>query len=161
MKQRLKRMPKQPLEVACALIVDDKKRLLLLRRHRDDLGGGLWASPGGRREATEQLMDTVRREVKEETGLEIADFTLLGTHELRMPHGVVHMQSYHAKVVQPVVVAIDPEEHHEYTWLPLDEVLTTPEIIWGLPTILKDFGLLKTVLVDPTLHDGSQALLLG
>jgi hypothetical protein len=45
-------------------------------------------------------------------------------------------------------------------WLALAELLTTENIIWGMPTTLVDFGLLVQFDSDPTLIDGSQAILL-
>ncbi|WP_064093487.1 NUDIX hydrolase [Rossellomorea aquimaris] len=57
------------------LIVNEKNELLL--QHRKDGG---WGLPGGLMELGESLEDTARREVKEETGLEIGQLKLLGIH---------------------------------------------------------------------------------
>jgi ADP-ribose pyrophosphatase YjhB (NUDIX family) len=51
------------------VIIDDG-RLLLVERARPP-GKGLWAVPGGRVSSSETLADAVRREVREETGLDV------------------------------------------------------------------------------------------
>ena len=52
-----------------AVIVQDASLLLVQRAH--DPGAGRWAVPGGRVEPGETLAEAVRREVREETGLEV------------------------------------------------------------------------------------------
>jgi 8-oxo-dGTP pyrophosphatase MutT (NUDIX family) len=56
---------------AAVLILDDQDRLLLLHRTDNDF----WGIPGGSMEPGESLVDTVKRETREETGLEIEDLT--------------------------------------------------------------------------------------
>lgn len=62
---------------AGAVIFDGDGRLLLVRR-RHDPGSGLWSLPGGRVEPGESVADAVRREVREETGLDVRVGRLLG-----------------------------------------------------------------------------------
>ena len=50
--------------------VVDGDRLLMVRRGREP-GLGLWAVPGGKPEYGESLHDAARREVLEETGMEV------------------------------------------------------------------------------------------
>lgn len=54
--------------VGVAVVADG--RLLLVKRGREP-GRGLWAVPGGKVETGEELTATARREVAEETGLEV------------------------------------------------------------------------------------------
>lgn len=57
-------------EVAVGVIWHDG-RLLIGRRRTDQMLGGLWEFPGGKRETDEPLEETARREIHEETGLEV------------------------------------------------------------------------------------------
>jgi D-glycero-alpha-D-manno-heptose 1-phosphate guanylyltransferase len=59
---------------ACAFVVDERGRVLLERR----ADCGWWCCPGGKLDAGETLEQTVHREVREETGLEIEVLRFLG-----------------------------------------------------------------------------------
>jgi 8-oxo-dGTP diphosphatase len=64
-----RRYPKRPLVGVGALILDGE-RILMAQRGKQPLLGW-WSLPGGALETGELLADAVRREVLEETGLEI------------------------------------------------------------------------------------------
>jgi 8-oxo-dGTP diphosphatase len=160
MAKRLEVMPKEPLDIVCCLIFDKQGRLLLLRRHSKDLGGGLWATPGGKQEPNEEPSLTAKREIKEETGLDLKGVKYLGAHKLQMPHGVARMKTYRATVDGDEKIVIDSEEHEGHRWFDINNLINEDKIIWGLPTTLMDFGLIKPFEVDPTLADGSKAFLL-
>ncbi len=154
-----KQPDKQPLPVASCLLFDESGHILLLKRQAAKQGGGLWAVPGGKIEPAEDAATTMRREVFEESGLQLDNADFLGVHELRMPHGVVHMTTFKA-TTPSTVVAIKPDEHSAFGWFAPQQLLTTPRIIWGLPSTLRDFGLMPDFGADPTLRDGSQIILL-
>jgi 8-oxo-dGTP diphosphatase len=54
--------------VAAVLVKDEK---LLLGKRKNAHGNGTWAFPGGHLEHGEEIMECARREVREETGLQI------------------------------------------------------------------------------------------
>ncbi|HSX35913.1 MAG TPA: NUDIX hydrolase [Patescibacteria group bacterium] len=144
------------IAIVGAFVYDQDGQLLLLRRHSDDLGGGQWGTPGGRIDPDESPLQAMQREFFEETGVKSPEFTELGVHEVRMPHGAVHITSYRAKLDPQAVVVIDPLEHEAYAWFDPDKLLEADRILWGMPSILRDFGLLNDFAGDdPTLADGS------
>ena len=61
--------PSAPIVGVGAVVVQDGKALIVKRAH--DPRKGEWSLPGGRVELGESLVDAVRREIREETGLEI------------------------------------------------------------------------------------------
>ncbi|MHA1721565.1 MAG: NUDIX hydrolase [Candidatus Baldrarchaeia archaeon] len=61
--------PEAPIVGVGAVIVKDNKVLLVKRA--GEPGRGLWSIPGGLVELGEKIKDAVRREVKEETGLDV------------------------------------------------------------------------------------------
>ena len=148
-----------PLAVAGCLVFDELGRLLLLKRHSAGLGGGRWAVPGGKQEPGEAAAAAVRREVAEETSIVTGVVECLGRHEIRMPHGPVRMKTYKTVVPSDTAVTLNPEEHEAFRWFELPELLTAEGVIWALPTMLRDFGLIEELEVDPTLADGSTAML--
>lgn len=64
-----RRYPRWPLLGVGALILDGG-RILMAQRGKEPLKGW-WSLPGGALETGELLADAIRREVREETGLEI------------------------------------------------------------------------------------------
>jgi 8-oxo-dGTP diphosphatase len=66
-----------PAPAACALVVDEHGRLLLARRAHEPYRG-LWDIPGGFLEEAEHPLDALRRELREETGLEVEPLEFFG-----------------------------------------------------------------------------------
>lgn len=65
-----------PAAAAACFIFDDSNQVLLIRRQKDP-GKGRLAPPGGFIDVGETAEDGLRREVREETGLEIRDISCL------------------------------------------------------------------------------------
>jgi mutator protein MutT len=70
----------KPILGVAAVIWNDRQEVLLIRRTKEPRKGQ-WSLPGGKVEFGEGLEDAVRREVREETGLEIALLGLAGIAE--------------------------------------------------------------------------------
>ena len=67
--------PERPI-VGVGGVVVHRKRVLLIRRGSEPLKGE-WSIPGGLVELGEELADGVRRELKEETGLDVEPLEVL------------------------------------------------------------------------------------
>lgn len=61
---------------ASAVVVDDVDRILLIKR----TDNGLWTIPGGAMEPGEDIAACCRREVREESGIEVAITRLIGVY---------------------------------------------------------------------------------
>jgi 8-oxo-dGTP pyrophosphatase MutT (NUDIX family) len=72
---RVKIVPNDSRNVAKAIIVDSDKRVLFLKRSDYvDKFAGEWDLPGGHIQIGEDLMVGLKREVKEETSLDVKEF---------------------------------------------------------------------------------------
>lgn len=104
-----------------ALIFNEKNKILLLERHHPSKKT-YWDIPGGRLQRGESLIETLTREVKEETGFEkisdIRPFTMLLT-TIRIPthEGDVGLifSVFHCKILG-VANPILSEEHTNFEW---------------------------------------------
>jgi ADP-ribose pyrophosphatase YjhB (NUDIX family) len=78
-----RRYPKRPI-VGVGAIMLQRDRILMAQRGKQPLKGW-WSLPGGALETGERLADGVRREVREETGLEVQPLGILEVFERIMP----------------------------------------------------------------------------
>jgi len=107
-------------DVAAGVIWRDDGRFLIARRPLDGLLGGLWEFPGGKREpGDESLAHTLKREIREELGLEIA----VGPPLTRIKHAYTHfritLHALHARYVSGRPQHLGVAGH---AWVTLDDV---------------------------------------
>lgn len=76
-----KNMSNLPLVGVGVVVVNKHNDVLLIRRGQQP-NKGLWTIPGGRQEAGETLTETAHREILEETGVTIANLTLVDVVDL-------------------------------------------------------------------------------
>jgi ADP-ribose pyrophosphatase YjhB (NUDIX family) len=82
------------VRVGVAIVIRDEQGRILLERRIDC---GLWGLPGGRIEPGESISETVIREAREETGLNVEVIRLLGVYSeaneriILYPDGVVQL----------------------------------------------------------------------
>ena len=98
--------------------------------------GDKWVVPGGHLEWGEKLFECVKREVKEETNLEVSDIELVGVQESIFSdeyHKKRHMVflDYCCKAVNDDIKLND--EIQEYVWIAPEEALKNLRL--GKPTI--------------------------
>ena len=76
--------------IGVAVITDAQGKILIDRRKQEGLLGGLWEFPGGKIEPGESVEDCVKREIKEELGIEIE----VGSRLITIDHAYTHFQSH-------------------------------------------------------------------
>jgi nucleoside triphosphatase len=107
-----------------ALIFNAEGKLFLMRSHK---WKGKWVVPGGHIELGERMEDALRREVKEETNLEIYDVAFLCFQEFIYDERFWKPSHFlffdYACRTDSTEVKLN-EEAEEYAWVTLDEALT-------------------------------------
>lgn len=102
-----------------AFIADEKGRLLIIRRHPKDVHAAIWEIPGGRLELAEDPHSGLKREVKEEAGIDI---------EIIRPLNVQHFTREDGQVITMLIFLCKPlskavklsAEHTAYDWMDLN-----------------------------------------
>jgi 8-oxo-dGTP diphosphatase len=112
-----------------AAIWNDRREVLLIRRTKPPRQGE-WSLPGGKVEFHEPLHVALKREIREETGLEIEIIGLAGVAETIDDAGAgaagVHfvLIDYAARVVSGVAVAAS--DAADATWVPIADLARYP-----------------------------------
>ena len=107
----------RPVATVGALIDDGAGRVLMIRTHK---WGHRWGIPGGKIERGESSTDALRREIREETSLEIADIRFamvqdcIDSPEFQRPEHFL-LLNYTARACSTEVQLNDEAE--EYRWL--------------------------------------------
>lgn len=103
---------------AAVVAVDRSDRVCLLRQYRYVAGGWIWELPAGKLEPREPPLETARRELIEEAGVEAGRWSSLGTY-LSSPgvfSEVLHL--YLALDLAPAAAAPESNEVFEVHWVP-------------------------------------------
>ena len=106
------------IEVAAALVFRDG-RLLITKRHADAHLGGLWEFPGGKREPGEAFDVCLKRELREELGIEVAIGELLENLTHEYSDRIVHLRFYRCRWTQYEPQLLDCAD---FKWVRLDDL---------------------------------------
>ncbi len=115
--------------VVDALLENSEGKFLLVKRSaKSSWGVGEWQLPGGKMEWGEDPLDTLKREVSEETTLDILGTpTMLGTHTA---HIIAKGNDYHAVLLLYKARGAGEvrlsDEHEDYKWASLEELKAGP-----------------------------------
>jgi 8-oxo-dGTP diphosphatase len=105
--------------VGVGAIVTRDCHLLMVRRAKDP-GRQLWSIPGGHVEPGEYLVDALKREVKEETSVDVEVGDLVGILELPGDDHLIILD-YHATALDGTE-PVPGDDVDEARWVPFDEV---------------------------------------
>lgn len=104
-------------------IQNNEKHILVLTRLPDEFMGGIEELPSGKVEQKESLINALKREIYEETGLEldnninyIFSFDYLSSKGKKTRHFTFLCHTNYTKI------KINPHEHSDFRWLPISGI---------------------------------------
>jgi A/G-specific adenine glycosylase len=118
--------PRKPIphyDVVAAVTIREDGRVLVARRRQEDMLGGLWEFPGGKCEDGETLPDALRREMREELGIEVAVGKELIVVEHAYTHFRITLYAFVCRLVAGEPVCIDCDD---FRWATLEEIAALP-----------------------------------
>ena len=128
------------VELTNLCLIQDGNRLLLQNRIKEDWKG--YTFPGGHVEPGESFVDACKREMKEETGLDILNPTLVGIKQFPIDGGRYIVLLFKATEFTGEVVS---SEEGEMEWVEVDSLDSTNTV--------EDFMDLMKVIEDPNLNE--------
>lgn len=107
--------------VVGAIIGKDGK-VLLLKRKAGDFMGGIFEFPSGKVEENENLIEALKREINEETGLQTLNVkAIIDTFDYESKSGKKTRQFNFDVTVNHDEIILSSKEHEVYTWISKNE----------------------------------------
>lgn len=98
------------------VILNKKNKVLLLEASEKTKIPGKWSFPGGHIELKESVENSLKREIKEETNLEIKDISPINTEVIKDTYTIIFSATYLSGEIQL------SDEHKNYRWVDLEEM---------------------------------------
>jgi 8-oxo-dGTP diphosphatase len=120
-------------EVAVGIVQRSDGLYLLTTRPQGKAYAGYWEFPGGKLEAQESVVAALRRELKEEINITIADAEMVRTDVVDYPHALVRL---HFCLITQWSGEIQMREQQTFAWSDLPTALspilpgTVPVLAW-------------------------------
>ena len=98
---------------------NDLDKLLVIRRSKTDTWSGTWEFPRGHAKGNETLSQALRREVKEESGLDIVPVKYIGKFSYIAEQGTRETTQYNflCKLKNPNQEVKLSSEHDDFRWI--------------------------------------------
>lgn len=129
--------------VGCIVAQDDT--ILMLYRSPSETDPSLWGIPAGKVDDGEDDLSAVTRELFEETGLMLDDDDLQFLGELSIEYEAITVifPIYSVLLTKKPDIILDNEEHTDYRWLTVKQVLILPDLMKDVDKIIDEFCINK------------------
>ncbi|MBD2005846.1 MULTISPECIES: 8-oxo-dGTP diphosphatase MutT [Cyanophyceae] len=105
--------------IGVAVIWNEQRQILIDRRRPGGLMGGLWEFPGGKIEPGETVVECIKREIKEELGIEIEVGDRLIVIDYTYSQFSITLNVHHCQHLKGIP---QPIESEEVRWVTLDQL---------------------------------------
>ncbi|MFA5136232.1 MAG: NUDIX domain-containing protein [Patescibacteria group bacterium] len=114
---------KYPLVLAVAsFIVDTRNRILIVEKSlHEKIDPGLWTVPGGKVMPHEHIISALKREVKEEVGLEIVSYTWIGEDVFMSDKTYFHGEHFLCKAKKTAPVKLE-KNLVDFAWIYKEDI---------------------------------------
>ncbi len=112
------------ITIKAVVLKDDK--VLLLKRSKKSLNAGKWDLPGGHIKKGETIEESIKREIKEETTLEVEIGQIIGTTEFPKDDKLFKDEKRGLRYIcyyENGEVELNEREHSEFKWLVIEEAI--------------------------------------
>ncbi|OGD63708.1 hypothetical protein A2160_03415 [Candidatus Beckwithbacteria bacterium RBG_13_42_9] len=118
-------MSEHPLPVVGAFILNKNGQLLLVKSYKWD-NGKIWSVPGGKIKIGETIEEAIKREVKEEVGVEINFVKVFAIWDAINPKEFFQKKHFiflecQCLIKEDEVIKLDNQEIQEFAWFDLKE----------------------------------------
>lgn len=116
------------IKVGIGVLILDGNKILLGHRsiNRKDTGGifepNTWTLPGGKQEVDETILECAKREVKEETNLDIDDLEVFGADDDIQPNKHYVTLYVSALKYSGELKIMEPDKEDNWEWFELDNL---------------------------------------
>ena len=133
-------MEKKYPRVGVGVMIQNEKGEVLLGLRQGSHGAGEWSFPGGHLDFGETVFETAKREVEEETGLEVSEFELISVNDemryIKTDNKHFLTIGVKAEYKRGMPKIMEPNKCREWKWFSLDNL---PEkMLEGTEEIIKN-----------------------
>ena len=137
--------------VGIGVMIQNEKAEVLLGLRQGSHGAGEWCFPGGHLEFGETIFETAKREVKEETNLDVNEFELISVGD-EMRYIKTDGKHYLGLGVKAIYIGgtpqlEEPEKCKEWRWFSLDNL--PKKIFENTQAIIRNFKSKKIYNKNP------------
>ena len=120
--------------------IEYNEEILLLHRQDHKPEGDTWGVPAGKVNEGEKVLETMLREIQEETGFQLpsSQLSYFGKIYVNYPEYDFVYHIFHTKLDQKQEVAINHNEHKNFKWISPKNALNMP-LIQDLDACIKLF----------------------
>lgn len=110
-------------QIGVGIILNEDEEVLIALRPEDAMLGGMWEFPGGKQDDNEEMETTVKRELKEELGVNVS----IAKPFMKLDHAYSHFKiTMHAYLCELEQGNPQPKTSQEIRWISIDKLRNYP-----------------------------------